>query len=121
MERHPALKVMHTHGGGVLPYQAGRIDKNARIKGLPELPSTYLRRIYVDTVCPQELTVRTAVEFYGADHVMYGTDYPCWSPTAAVEVIDGARLSEQDTARVLRDNAAGLLGIGNRLPELVEG
>jgi aminocarboxymuconate-semialdehyde decarboxylase len=121
MERHPALKVMHTHGGGVLPYQAGRIDKNARIKGLPELPSTYLRRIYVDTVCPQELTVRTAVEFYGADHVMYGTDYPCWSPKAAVEVIDGAGLSEQDMARVLRDNAAGLLGIGNRLPELVEG
>jgi aminocarboxymuconate-semialdehyde decarboxylase len=121
MERHPALKVMHTHGGGVLPYQAGRIDKNARIKGLPELPSTYLRRTYVDTVCPQDLTVRTAVEFYGADHVMYGTDYPCWSPKAAVEVIDGARLDEADTAKVLRDNAAGLLGIGARLPELVEG
>lgn len=121
MERHPGLKVMHTHGGGVLPYQAGRIDKNARIKGLPELPSTYLRRTYVDTVCPQELTVRTAVEFYGADHVMYGTDYPCWSPKAAVAVIDGARLSEADTGRVLRDNAADLLGIGARLPELVEG
>jgi aminocarboxymuconate-semialdehyde decarboxylase len=121
MERHPGLKIMHTHGGGVLPYQAGRIDKNARIKGLPELPSTYLRRTYVDTVCPQELTVRTAVEFYGADHVMYGTDYPCWSPKAAVAVIDGAGLSEADTARVLRDNAADLLGISARLPELVEG
>jgi aminocarboxymuconate-semialdehyde decarboxylase len=121
MERHPALKVMHTHGGGVLPYQAGRIDKNARIKGLPELPSTYLRRTYVDTVCPQELTVRTAVEFYGADHVMYGTDYPCWAPKAAVGVINDVGLSEQDTAKVLRDNAAGLLGIGDRLPELVEG
>jgi aminocarboxymuconate-semialdehyde decarboxylase len=121
MERHPALKVMHTHGGGVLPYQAGRIDKNARIKGLPELPSTYLRRTYVDTVCPQELTVRTAVEFYGADHVMYGTDYPCWAPKAAVGVINDVGLSERDTARVLRDNAAGLLGIGDRLPELVEG
>jgi aminocarboxymuconate-semialdehyde decarboxylase len=121
MERHPALKVMHTHGGGVLPYQAGRIDKNARIKGLPELPSTYLRRTYVDTVCPQELTVKTAVEFYGADHVMYGTDYPCWSPKAAVAVVQGAGLSEADSVRVLRDNAAGLLGIGARLPELVEG
>ncbi len=121
MERHPGLKVMHTHGGGVLPYQAGRIDKNARIKGLPELPSTYLRRTYVDTVCPQELTVKTAVEFYGADHVMYGTDYPCWSPKAAMAVVQGAGLSEADSVRVLRDNAAGLLGIGARLPELVEG
>jgi aminocarboxymuconate-semialdehyde decarboxylase len=121
MERHPGLKVMHTHGGGVLPYQAGRIDKNARIKGLPELPSVYLRRTYVDTVAPQELTIRAAVEFYGADHVIYGTDYPCWSPRAAVAVVDGAGLSEADTARVLRDNAAGLLGIGAKLPELVEG
>lgn len=121
MERHPRLKVMHTHGGGVLPYQAGRIDKNARIKGLPEPPSTYLRRTYVDTVCPQELTIRTAVEFYGADHVMYGTDYPCWSPKAAVAVLDDAGLTAADTVKVLRDNAADLLGIGARFPELVEG
>jgi len=121
MERHPGLKVMHTHGGGVLPYQAGRIDKNARIKGLPEPPSSYLRRTYVDTVTPQELTIRTAIEFYGADHVIYGTDYPCWSPRAAVTVLDEAGLTEADAARVLRDNAAGLLGIGARLPELVEG
>jgi len=105
----------------VLPYQAGRIDKNARIKGLPEPPSTYLRRTYVDTVCPQELTIRTAVEFYGADHVMYGTDYPCWSPKAAAAVIDGARLTGTDTDKVLRDNAAAVLGIGARLTELVEG
>jgi aminocarboxymuconate-semialdehyde decarboxylase len=121
MDRHPGLKVMHTHGGGVLPYQAGRIDKNARIKGLPELPSAYLRRTYVDTVAPQELTIRAAVEFYGADHVIYGTDYPCWSPKAAVAVLDDVRLTEADTVRVLRDNAAGLLGIGARLPELIEG
>lgn len=121
MERHPGLKVMHTHGGGVLPFQAGRIDKNARIKGLPELPSSYLRRTYVDTVAPQELTIRTAVEFYGADHVMYGTDYPCWSPKAAVAVLTGSGLTEADTGRVLCDNAAGLLGIGARLSELVKG
>jgi aminocarboxymuconate-semialdehyde decarboxylase len=121
MERHPNLKVMHTHGGGVLPYQAGRIDKNARIKGLPELPSTYLRRTYVDTVAPQELTIRTAVEFYGADHVIYGTDYPCWAPKAAVDVIDGAGLCAADKAKVLGGNAAELLGISARLAELVEG
>jgi aminocarboxymuconate-semialdehyde decarboxylase len=121
MERHPGLKVMHTHGGGVLPFQAGRIDKNARIKGLPELPSTYLRRTYVDTVAPQELTIRIAVEFYGADHVLYGIDYPCWSPRAATEVLAGSGLSEADTDKVLGGTAAGLLGIGSQLPELVEG
>ena len=40
---------------------------------------------------------------------------------AGVAVLDEAGLTEADAARVLRDNAAGLLGIGARLPELVEG
>jgi aminocarboxymuconate-semialdehyde decarboxylase len=120
MERHPALKVIHTHAGGLLPYQAGRIDKNARIKGLPELPSTYLKRTFVDIVAPQELTIRTALEFYGSDHVLYGTDYPCWSPKAAVAVLGGSGLSEADAAKVLRGNAETLLGIRAGSAELVQ-
>jgi aminocarboxymuconate-semialdehyde decarboxylase len=90
MERHPDLKVLHTHGGGILPFQAGRLDKNARIKDLPQPPSTYLRRMAVDTVAPQALTIRGALEFYGAARVLYGTDFPCWQPSAAVGVIDEA-------------------------------
>jgi aminocarboxymuconate-semialdehyde decarboxylase len=121
MERHPTLKVVHTHAGGLLPYQAGRIDKNARIKGLPELPSTYLKRTFVDIVAPQELTIRAALEFYGAGHVLYGTDYPCWSPKAAMAVLGGAGLGEPDTARVLRENAEEVLGIRAGSAELVQG
>jgi aminocarboxymuconate-semialdehyde decarboxylase len=111
MERHPRLTVIHTHAGGLLPYQAGRIDKNARIKGLPELPSSYLKRTFVDIVAPQELTIRTALEFYGSDHVLYGTDYPCWSPKAAVAVLGGCGLTEAAAAKVLRGNAESVLGI----------
>ena len=120
MERHPALTVIQTHAGGLLPYQAGRIDKNARIKGLPELPSTYLKRTFTDIVAPQELTIRTALEFYGSDHVLYGTDYPCWSPKAAVAVLSDSGVSEADAARVLRGNAETALGIRAGSPELVK-
>lgn len=118
MERHPALTVFHTHAGGVLPYQAGRLDKNARIKGLPELPSTYLKRTFTDIVAPQALTIRTAVEFYGIGHVMYGTDYPCWSPAAAMAVLGEAGLTEADTARLLHGNAEDVLGLQGGSPEL---
>ncbi len=111
MERHPDLKVIHTHAGGLLPYQAGRLDKNARIADLPGLPSEYLKRTWVDTVAPQELTVRVATEFYGADHVLYGTDYPCWSPRDAFDVVDSVPLRGSDRQRILFDNAADLLGI----------
>lgn len=111
LERHPQLKVMHTHAGGVLPYQAGRIDKNARVEGLPRLPSEYLKTTYVDTVAPQQLTVDTALRFYGADHVMFGTDHPCWSPRAAVDVVDGMGLADEQRQLVLFENAATVLGI----------
>jgi aminocarboxymuconate-semialdehyde decarboxylase len=111
MERHSDLKVIHTHAGGLLPYQAGRIDKNTRVTGLPERPSTYLKRTYVDTVAPQALTVRTALEFYGTDHVLYGTDYPCWSPRAAIGVIEEADLSPDQRSAILARNAERVLDL----------
>jgi len=27
--------------------------------------------------------MRFAIDYYGIDHVMYGTDYPCWDPKPA--------------------------------------
>ena len=104
LERHPRLRLVHTHAGGLLPYQSGRIDKNANQKALPELPSAYLRRIFVDTVAPQALTIRTAMEYYGEDHVLYGTDYPCWDPDAALQVVTEADLGAARTAGVLSGN-----------------
>jgi aminocarboxymuconate-semialdehyde decarboxylase len=112
LERHPGLKVVQTHAGGLLPYQAGRIDKNARIAALPEAPSTYLKRLFVDTVAPQALTIRTAVEFFGADHVLYGTDHPCWSQRAAVDVIEEAGLTDRDRERVMSANAPAVFDLG---------
>jgi aminocarboxymuconate-semialdehyde decarboxylase len=110
MERYPELKIIHTHAGGLLPYQAGRIDKNNPVR-LPHPPSHYLKRIFVDTVAPQDLTIRTAVEFYGVHQVMYGTDHPCWSPAAARQVIDDARLRPEEVELVMSRNAGTILNL----------
>jgi aminocarboxymuconate-semialdehyde decarboxylase len=111
LERYPELKVMHTHAGGLLPYQAGRIDKNSRQVKLERPPSEYLKQIYVDTVAPQALTIKTAIEYYGIDRVVYGTDYPCWSPAEALQVIEDCQLSSTEKETILRTNAAKLLNI----------
>lgn len=105
MERHPKLKVVMSHTGGALPYQAGRMDKNSGRAGLPKPPSTYLKRMYTDTVSPHAIGLRFAAEYYGVDQVMYGSDYPCWSPAAALKVLDDAGLSAQDRQKVMFDNA----------------
>jgi aminocarboxymuconate-semialdehyde decarboxylase len=89
-----------------------RIDKNARIKDLPRLPSSYLRRIHTDTVAPQAAgSIRTAMDFYGHDHVMYGTDHPCWSPHAAREVIGRLDLDEARAELLYSANARAVFGL----------
>ncbi|MCC6472334.1 MAG: amidohydrolase family protein, partial [Burkholderiales bacterium] len=111
MERHPGLKVVMSHTGGALPYQAGRMDKNSKAAKLPRDPSEYLRRMYTDTVSPHAMGVRFAVEFYGADHVMYGSDYPCWTPEGALKVFEEAGFSKEVQHKILCDNARRILGL----------
>jgi aminocarboxymuconate-semialdehyde decarboxylase len=111
MERHPDLKLVMSHTGGALPYQAGRMDKNGKAAKLPHPPSTYIKRMYTDTVSPHTEGMKFAIEYYGVDHVMYGTDYPCWSPAAALEFFAKIGLSKADQQKIFYDNARRILGL----------
>jgi aminocarboxymuconate-semialdehyde decarboxylase len=111
MERHPDMKVFMSHTGGALPYQAGRMDKNARIPGLPEKPSTYIKRMYTDTVSPHSLGVKFAIDYYGADRVMYGDDYPCWNPESSLDIFEEVTLSAEDRESIYSGNARRVFGL----------
>jgi len=43
--------------------------------------------------------------------VMYGSDYPCWNPQSALQVLDEAGLSKTAQQKIMYDNAAKLLGL----------
>jgi aminocarboxymuconate-semialdehyde decarboxylase len=111
MERHPNLKIFVSHTGGALPYQAGRMDKNSGAAKLPKPPSTYLKRMFTDTVNPHALGVKLALDFYGVDHVMWGDDYPCWNPEGAHKILRECGLNEADTEKVMNSNARRILGL----------
>jgi aminocarboxymuconate-semialdehyde decarboxylase len=111
MERYPELKIVMSHTGGALPYQSGRMDKNGKHAGLPKPPSAYLKSMYTDTVSPHVAGIRFAIEYYGIDHVMYGTDYPCWDPKVCLALIDEIGLSEADRQKLFWDNAMRILGL----------
>ena len=111
MERHPDLKIVMSHTGGALPYQSGRMDKNSTRARLPKPPSTYLKRMYTDTVSPHTAGMKFAIEYYGVDRVMYGSDYPCWSPAAALAYFDKIGLSAADQEKILNLNARRILNL----------
>lgn len=81
-ETYKNLSIIASHGGGTLPYIAGRLDRcHERIPACAEKialpPSHYLRQIYYDSVVYEKGALDLCIEVAGgADHVMYGSDYP---------------------------------------------
>lgn len=81
-DRYPRLKLIAAHGGGALPYLAGRLDRcHAEIPACAEVtrtkPSEYLRRIWYDAVVYDPGALGLCIEVAGgAERVLYGSDYP---------------------------------------------
>jgi aminocarboxymuconate-semialdehyde decarboxylase len=118
LERHPNLKILAVHGGGFLPAYAGRIDHawGARSDShgdLPHPPTTYLKKIYFDTVVFTPHQLAELVRLYGADHIIMGTDYPFdmadYDPISHVASVDGFDAST--IAAIAGGNAKRLLGL----------
>jgi aminocarboxymuconate-semialdehyde decarboxylase len=81
LDRYPNLRLIASHGGGALPYLAGRLDIcHAKIPACSaraaDKPSNYLRRIYVDSVVFAQNALQMCVDTVGPDNVLYGSDYP---------------------------------------------
>ena len=87
------------------------MDKNGKGAKLPLPPSAYIKRMYTDTVSPHMLGMKFAVEFYGVDHIMYGSDYPCWSPADALRFFSEIGLPAEDQEKILNTNARHILGL----------
>ncbi len=116
-ERFPALKLLVVHGGGYLPFYFGRTDHAYRVRPetrrkIPDLPSTYLRKLYFDTTVFRPSEVEYLVGEFGAEHVLLGTDYPFdMGPTDPLGFMAEAQLTEAERGLILGANAARLLRI----------
>ena len=118
LDRYARLKIVVAHmGGGLLPVM-GRLDFGWRLgcEGMPEravikcakLPSAYLAGLSVDTMGLWAPHVREAVEVFGAERVMLGTDYgpvPI-DPSEHVAIVRELGLSAVDKENIMWRNAA---------------
>jgi aminocarboxymuconate-semialdehyde decarboxylase len=80
-DRYPNLKIIASHGGATLPYLAGRLDRchemiPACAEVIRERPSSYLEKVYYDSVVYSQGALDLCVDVAGAGNVLYGSDYP---------------------------------------------
>jgi predicted TIM-barrel fold metal-dependent hydrolase len=118
LERHPALRVVHPHAGGVLPYVMGRVEDQTEAKGrgrehITRPPSAYYRQVYLDLVSPSALALRYAYDFAGADRLLFGSDHPWIDMTTFVELVEGLKIPSADKARIFGLNACELFNLGS--------
>lgn len=118
LERHPHLRLCVAHGGGYLPYYAGRMDHAYAVRPecqreISQPPSAYLRQLYYDTVVYTGETLVSLVKRVGSEHVLLGTDYPFDMGDAdPVGHINGVRsFSRTDKENLWGGNAKRLLGL----------
>lgn len=128
-DRHPNLKLVAHHGGGMIPHFSGRIDMLPRYAGmdpgiaeglarLARPPIDYFRMIYVDTAMfATPHGCRCTVEFFGVDHVLFGSDAPFDTVggrhfvPATIADVESAVDGSADRAAVFHRNVAELFGI----------
>ena len=116
-DAYPKLKLVLAHGGGFLASYPGRMDHAHEVRGdnkifIKKKPSSYLKKLYFDTVVFNHAQLEFLAAQYGADHLLLGTDYPYdMSEGDPQGFIAGAKLSRQDKESILGLNAAKLLKI----------
>ena len=116
LERHPRLKVGLVHGGGFVPYQAGRWVHGWKVRPEPKVnlkqsPEPGIDRFYYDTILHSTERLAFLVESAGAARVLLGSDYPYDMGTGeCVRQVRALAISDDDKATVLSGNASALLG-----------
>src|SRR6267378_4481020 len=112
----PDIRWIVGHLGGAVPYLMERMDNGWRDfpecrAQIDELPSTYLKRLYYDTVNFNPHMLRMVHEMIGADRMVMGSDYPhlLGSIDRAVTSIESLQIADEDKRRIFQGTALSIL------------
>jgi len=129
LEKFPNLKFIIHHCGAMVPFLEKRIammysfgemsEEERHMDELTKKPLEYYRMFYVDTAIGGSTPgLECAYKFYGASHMMFGTDAPYDSQIGfvatrkTIESIERMDIPEVDKKKIFEDNARKLM----RLP-----
>ena len=123
-DRHPGIKIITHHLGGMVPYFDGRVGPGLDVLGartsdenysqvLPSLKRPhldYFREFYGDTALfGGRYGLSCGLDFFGPDHVVFATDTPLGPIRPTIETLDRLHLAPEERAKIAVGNAARLL------------
>src|SRR6266446_2910513 len=140
LEKLPELKIITHHLGAMAPFFDERIgygmdqlgtrtsdeDYTVILKRMAKRPVDYFRMFYADTsVNGSRSATRCGLDFFGADHVLFGTDCP-FDPEGGplfireiIKAIDSLMLKDGDRRKLYFGNAIRMLRL--ELPDVPKG
>jgi uncharacterized protein len=123
-DRHPGIKIITHHLGGMIPYYDGRVGAGLEVLGartsdedysqiLPSLKRPhldYFREFYGDTALfGGKFGLGCGLDFFGPDHVVFATDTPLGPIKPTIDEIDVLDLAPADERKIMVGNAEKLL------------
>ncbi len=113
--RYPNIKIINSHLGGALPMLLQRADDQYgwEAPDTPEAPSVAARKMWYDTVGHGHVpALRCAIDSFGADRLLLGTDFPYENGDTflrAVDYINDPRIDRAAAQAILDQNVSTLL------------
>jgi predicted TIM-barrel fold metal-dependent hydrolase len=129
-DKHPDLKIITHHMGGMIPYFAGRVgpgwdqlgartsdeDLTLVLKKLKKRPLDYFKMFYADTALfGTKPATECGLEFFGADHTLFASDSP-FDPEKGsayirwtIDIIDSLDITPAERQMIYEGNARRLL------------
>ena len=109
------IKFIFSSLGGITPFLKDRFDrvymmlrKREIVKDLGKLPSQILKNVYVDTSGASLKNIQLAIELFGEDKLLWGSDYPvCADISANLKMLD--ELGPEIKNKITSENFTNIL------------
>ncbi len=117
--RFPRIRWVLCHLGGAIPYIAERLDRGfeafAECRTISASTQRLSKAVYYDTVNFTTESLKLAIAFAGAGHLLAGSDYPhqIGSIPKMLESLRSLDIPQANRSAIFGGNAASLLGIKN--------
>lgn len=123
-DRHPAIKIITHHGGGMIPFYDKRIEKGlaslggrtkeedySGVLGALKRPfMEYFHDFYADTALfGDSLGLDCAFQFFGADHMVFASDAPFGPIKLHTDAIEARDFEPKTRAAIVKTNAEKLM------------